>query len=81
MRNALHSPIAFPILVDRRLPQPAQAHAGLSGVHFPVDPRRMSADRLSRTRRCPPPVEDDSGETLWLLSWVLLFTIASWHFW
>ena len=79
MRNAVHT-IVFPILIDRREPAPVQAHAGMSGVHYPADPRRMGADQLSRTRRCPPPVEDDSGETLWILAWVLLFTLASWQF-
>jgi hypothetical protein len=75
MPNAVALPISM-----RRLPPAVPAHAGASGVHLGIDPRRLSADVLSRTRRCPPPVEDDSGETLWALAWVLLFTLASWHF-
>lgn len=79
MRSAMPL-VVFPILVDRAAPVPAPSHAGLSGVHYPYDPRRFGADTLSRTRRCPPPVEDDSGETLWYLAWVLIFTWASWSF-
>lgn len=42
------------------------------------DPRRLPATALSRTRRCPPPVEDDTGENIFLLAWVLMFTLAVW---
>jgi hypothetical protein len=79
MRNAARS-VVFPIMVERLPVPPAPAHAGLSGVRIAFDPRRVPAETLSRTRRAPPPVEDDSGETLWALAWVLLFTLASWHF-
>ena len=75
MRNPV---IVFPFLVERFAP--ASAHAGSSAI-LPFDPRRVSADVLSRTRRCPPPVEDDSAETLFHLAWVLIFTLTSWHFW
>ena len=50
----------------------------MAGTRPAPDPRRLSADALPRTRRCPPPVEDDTGETLWLLAWVCVFTIVMW---
>jgi hypothetical protein len=46
-----------------------------------ADPRRLPADALPRTRRCPPPIEDDWSETLFYLALVLVFTLTSWHFW
>lgn len=76
----MRSPVVvFPFLVE--LHTPAPAGAGISGVNVPYDPRRASAEVISRTRRAPPPVEDDSAETLFYLAWVLVFTLTSWHFW
>jgi hypothetical protein len=67
MRSAV---ITFPMLMSG---------PSMSGV-VPFDPRRMSADLLPRTRRCPPPIEDDSADTLFYLAWVLIFTLTAWQF-
>ena len=79
MRSAMPL-VVFPILIDRLRPAPSPSHAGVSGVSYTYDPRRLDAETLSRTRRCPPPVEDDSAETLWYLAWCLLFTYCAWQF-
>lgn len=71
MRSFAHLPmVTFPVLMIE-VPR-------LGAVAVPFDPRRQPAETLSRTRRAPPPIEDDTGETLWVLTWVLLFVLAVW---
>jgi len=71
MRSFAHLPlVTFPVLMIE-----APRMGDIAG---PLDPRRQPAGTLSRTRRAPPPVEDDTGETLWVLTWVLLFVLTVW---
>ncbi len=42
------------------------------------DPRRLPAAALPRSRRAPPPIEDDSPETIAFLILALLLVLAVW---
>ena len=71
----MRSYASMPLVVS---PMMIEAPARIGTVAGPADPRRQPAATLSRTRRAPPPIEDDTGETLWVLTWVLLFVLAVW---
>lgn len=45
---------------------------------IPVDPRRLPAEALTRTRRAGPPVEDDA-DLLGYLLLALMFLLAVWR--
>lgn len=66
--------VTFPIMIKV---------SGLVAIRYQpagtwIDPRRIPADNLPRTRRCPPPVEDDTAENIFLLVWVIVFVLAVW---
>lgn len=66
--------ITFPVAIaEMRAP----THPRLGTVRSPpADPRRLAAAVLSRVRRAPPPVEDDTLDTVIYLAFAVVFAVA-----
>lgn len=76
MRSAAHMIISFPVPIaeSRSTTMPGVVVGPLPRI----DPRRLSADIVTRTRRAPPPIEDDTVETFIWLGFVIAFLAFVW---
>lgn len=77
MRSGAQYPIiTFPVLIEARVP--THPRIAVVAPRKMPDPRRMTAAELSRTRRAPPPVEDDTIDTYIGLATVIFFLAVIW---